>query len=112
MNHRFAALTAVSISLAASAALASPPPDADPSLAPWFNSLMDPQTSRSCCGAADCRPTENRIRDDHYEVFVENEWVTVPANKVLKRSDNPTGQAVLCWSKTIGVLCFVPGTGT
>ena len=112
MNLRSAAAATLLLSLAAPAAQARPPPDADPSLGSWYNSLLDPQTSRSCCGAADCRPAENRIRADHYEVFVDHQWVAVPPNKIITHTDNPTGQAVLCWSKTMGVLCFVPGEGT
>ncbi len=34
-----------------------PPENADPTLAPWFQSLSIPGTGISCCSIADCRPT-------------------------------------------------------
>ena len=94
------------------AAIAAPPPDADPSLTPWYRALTNPQTHASCCGEADCRPTDVRIRDDHYEAFIDDKWLTVPPSKILTTSDNPTGRAVVCYSKSLGILCFVPSTGT
>ena len=94
---------------AAAPALAAPPPDADPSLAPWFRGLHVPGTGTSCCSMADCRPTDSRIVGDHYEVFVEGKWLLVPPDLVLKNLDNPTGRAVVCWTPTAGILCFVRG---
>jgi hypothetical protein len=89
------------------AASGAPPEDADPALAPWFNDLRQPWTNALCCSMADCRPTESRVRGDHYEVFVGGEWRVVPDDKVLQRSDNPTGHAVVCWTPGAGILCFV-----
>jgi hypothetical protein len=88
-------------------AVAAPPENADPSLAPWFNSLRMPWTNALCCSMADCRPTEARTNNDHYEVLIEGEWRVVPDDKVLNRTDNPTGRAVVCWTPTAGILCFV-----
>src|SRR4051794_17706062 len=93
----------------ASAALAAPPPDADPSLSPWFRSLRVPGTGTSCCSIADCRPVESRITGDHYEVFVDGKWLRVPPELILGRADNPTGRAVVCWTPTAGILCFLGG---
>ena len=89
-------------------ASAAPPDDADPKLAPWFNNLRQPWTNALCCSMADCRPAPSRGRGDHYETFVGGEWRAVPEDKVLLRSDNPTGRAVVCWTPTAGILCFVP----
>ncbi len=50
--------------LAASPANAAPPENADPALAPWFQSLRQPETGMSCCDIADCRPTEYRTVGD------------------------------------------------
>ncbi len=86
---------------------AAPPPDADPTLAPWFNSLRQPWTNALCCSQADCRPVNSRLNGEHYEALIEGEWRQVPDHLILNRSDNPTGRAVACWTKQVGILCFV-----
>lgn len=91
----------------ASQAHAAPPEDADPKLAPWFNSLHQPFTNALCCSIADCRPVLSRLTSGHYEAFIDGEWHAVPDDRVLTRSDNPTGRAVVCWTPRAGVLCFV-----
>jgi len=88
---------------------AAPPADADPALAPWFQGLQAPDTGRSCCSIADCRPTESRTRGGHYEVLIEDKWLAVPSQRILNRSDNPTGRAVVCWTPALGIICFVHG---
>lgn len=93
--------------LCASPARARPPDDADPALKPWFDDLRQPGTGTPCCSVADCRPTRYRIRDGHYEVEILGLWLPVPHDRVLDRSDNPTGHAIVCWLPTEGVLCFV-----
>lgn len=93
----------------AATARAAPPPDADPALTPWFNSLRAPWTNALCCSIADCRPADLRIVGDHYEVFIGGEWRAVPPSRVLQRSDNPTGRAVVCWTPQGGITCFVRG---
>jgi hypothetical protein len=97
------------LSLAAPAA-AQPPPNADPTLAPWFRSLLQPGTTISCCSLADCRATEYRIRADHYEAMVAGNWLSVPPEKILQRTDNPTGHAIVCWTPQRGIMCFVRAT--
>ena len=93
--------------LLAGHARAAPPADADPQLAPWFNSLRQPWTNALCCSIADCRPVLSRTVDGHYEALIEGEWRAVPDERVLTRPDNPTGRAVVCWTPRAGVLCFV-----
>jgi hypothetical protein len=95
-----------------SAAVAAPPENADPALAPWFQSLHQPGTGISCCSIADCRPTEYRTIGDHYEALIEDRWTAVPPDKVLDRTDNPVGRAILCWRPSLGIMCFVRGTET
>ncbi|MBV8913052.1 MAG: hypothetical protein JOZ05_08455, partial [Acetobacteraceae bacterium] len=95
--------------LAPLGASAAPPPDADPGFAPWFRGLRVPGTGTSCCSIADCRPAESRIVGDHYEVFIDGKWLRVPPELILERADNPTGRAVVCWTPTAGILCFVRG---
>jgi len=87
--------------------LGAPPPDADPALSPWFQSLKQPDNGVSCCSAADCRPADFRTSGDGYEVWIDNRWQPVPPEKILQRADNPIGQAIVCWTKKLGILCFV-----
>jgi hypothetical protein len=89
---------------------AQPPADADPALGPWFRSLLVPGTSISCCSVTDCRATEYRIEADHYEALIGGSWQVVPPDKILQRTDNPTGHAVVCWTPQRGILCFVRAT--
>jgi hypothetical protein len=37
-------------------------------------------------------------------------WFPVPADKILQRTDNPTGRAVVCWTPQRGIVCFVRAT--
>ena len=102
-------LALVAMLLFAGRADAAPPPDADPALSPWFRGLQAPDTGQSCCSITDCRPTETRTRDNHYEVLIGDRWLMVPPEKILSRSDNPTGRAVVCWTPSLGIMCFVHG---
>lgn len=100
------------VGLAAATALpnragAAPPPNADMSLAPWFNSLQQPGSGISCCSIADCRRTQSRLSGDHYEVFIDDQWKAVPPNAVVDRQDNPTGHAVVCYTPARGIMCFI-----
>ena len=98
------------VMLLAGTAMADPPPNADPALAPWFRSLVQPGTSISCCSVSDCRATDYRIEGDHYEALIGEAWFTVPADKILQRTDNPTGRAIVCWTPQRGIVCFVRAT--
>lgn len=89
---------------------AEPPPNADPALAPWFRSLMQPGTGISCCSISDCRVTDSRITGDHYEALIGEKWFAVPPEKILQRTDNPIGRAVVCWTPQRGIMCFVRPT--
>ena len=94
--------------LVGSAALARPPENADPALAPWFKSLAQPGTGVSCCSIADCRPVDARITPTGYEIFVHDRWLRVPPEKILRGKKNPIGKPVACVLND-QVLCFVPG---
>jgi hypothetical protein len=110
--RRWAFFWPVGLLLLAAPLRAAPPPDADPAMAPWFNSLRQPGSGISCCSIADCRPVDYRTVDNHYEAFIEGEWRAVPPEKVITRADNPTGRAVVCWTKLSGIMCFVRGPET
>jgi hypothetical protein len=87
--------------------VAAPPEDADPSVTPWFNGLLAPDGT-TCCSIADCRRTISRLAGNGYETLIDNTWVTVPWDRVLPTTHNPTGQAVVCYApRTKIILCFV-----
>jgi hypothetical protein len=89
------------------AAIAAPPEDADPSLGPWFRGLSA-SDGTPCCAIADCRQTTSRLTADGYEAFIDDVWVAVPWDRVLRKTDNPTGRAVVCCApRTKIILCFV-----
>jgi hypothetical protein len=112
----------LAVGLAGAATHARPPENADPALAPWFQSLRDPSTGGGCCSQADCRPVEYRMVGDHYEVLIGNQygaeiqphWEAVEPDHVLEKTDNPTGRAIACWVPymTPRVLCFVRPSDT
>jgi len=91
-------LTATIMVAFAASAIARPPPNSNPTLAPWYRSLLQPGTNLSCCSIADCRATEYRIEHNRYEALIGKRWLVVPADKILQRTDNPTGRAVVCWT--------------
>jgi hypothetical protein len=89
--------------------LAAPPPNADPALATWFRSLKTPNGT-ACCDVADCRRASSRMTPTGYEVRIDGQWIPVPWERVLRRTDNPTGEAVVCSPPTeVGtiIFCFV-----
>ena len=88
-------------------ARAAPPENADPALAPWFQSLRQPGTGVSCCSLADCRIADYRTDGNGYEAFVDDKWLAVPPDRVLQHTDNPTGRAIVCYMPGRGILCFV-----
>ena len=109
----------LAVSLAVLPAAAAPPPNPDPALSGWFQSLSRPWRPGSgatvkCCDMADCRVTDYREVGDHYEVLIderfpgvrEPSWERVPARAVVERTENPTGGAVACWHEG-EVFCFV-----
>jgi hypothetical protein len=106
------AVTAVACAGLAFPASARPPPNADMSLAPWFQGLRQPRTGMSCCSIADCRQTDFRTNGAHYEAMVDGEWREVPQETILERIDNPTGHAVVCYTPSRGIMCFIRGPET
>jgi hypothetical protein len=111
---RFAGRILVAVAVFAVAltapAIARPPSNANPALAPWFHGLLQPGTNLSCCSIADCRTTDYRIAHNHYEVLIGKRWLAVPPDRILQRTDNPTGRAVVCWTPQLGIMCFVRAT--
>jgi hypothetical protein len=63
--------------------------------AEFYSKLLRPDTKTSCCNLADCRPTEIRSVDDHYEVKKDGRWIRVPTDKIVKVTP-PDGGAHIC----------------
>jgi len=98
----------LTVALSAAPVFAAPPPWSDPNsaMARWFESLTIPGTDISCCSAADCRPHEYRIAADYYQIKIDDKWIDVPPQRVLRR-ENPTGEAIACIYHG-AILCFDP----
>jgi hypothetical protein len=77
-------------------AVAAPPTDADISMAPWYRSLHIPETGGLCCDMSDCRHYPVTSDGTRYWVYFEQQWREVPRAAVLDRTDNPTGDYVVC----------------
>jgi hypothetical protein len=112
----------------AAVAAAAPPIDVpvDPALQAWFKSLKQPGSQQLCCSISDCRFIAYEVRDGHYEVRIEGWTYVVPNESILRKTDNPTNKAVVCYGyasfglpalpgeqrktpqDTLEILCFVP----
>ena len=92
-------------------------------LQPWFQSLQN-KDGFYCCARADGHPLadgEWDIKDNHYRVFLEGEWIDVPDDAVIS-GPNKFGKAIV-WLRadahiTSGeiqnitrIRCFIPGSG-
>jgi hypothetical protein len=79
----------------------------------WFKSVKSPQ-GIPCCDISDGHRTDYDMRDNHYWVPIDGNWVEVPAEAVLKDLGNPVGDAVVWYTLFHGkayIRCFVPGGG-
>ena len=93
--------------LSTTASMAEPPQNANPALATWFRGLKAPNGT-ACCSIADCRRANFRLTPDGYQAMIGDRWVPVPWERVLRRTDNPTGEAVVCYvPHTELIMCFV-----
>jgi hypothetical protein len=95
-------------------------------LSAWFTSLRQPGTQHPCCSVSDCRATGYDIRNGHFEVKIDGWPYVVPDGAVLHQANNPTGEAVVCYSHSafgpptehgqirttpqdmFEILCFIP----
>ena len=63
---------------------------------------------------ADGHRTDYDMRQDAYWVPIDGKWMPVPSEAVVPNADNPTGDAVVWYSKygeRVVIRCFVPGGG-
>ena len=96
-------LALVAVTLVFASGLIAPsqgkaPERADPTLAPWFRSLTNPNhLGLSCCAEADghiLHDEDWRTVGNHYSIRIAGEWWDVPPQAVLDHVGNPTGGAV------------------
>src|SRR5215471_6800347 len=98
-----------------SSAAANQPGD---EFADWFRSLKEPGTDgmidgpTACCSPArDCQTIDYETdAAGRYWINAEGEGIQVPSDKILQRTDNPTGRAVACLRYHNGhpaVRCFI-----
>jgi hypothetical protein len=84
----------------ASTALAADPPSGRVGEAHgqfhWFyQGLFNNKKGVSCCHDKDCRPTQSRMINDHYEVMINGHWQTVDLDSIIPKSA-PDGGAHIC----------------
>jgi hypothetical protein len=86
--------------------------------ADWFRSLkvpgierpLNPQDASCCSPERDCQTTDYETDGGRYWIKAEGERIEVSPDKILQRTDNPTGRAVACLRHYNGhpvVHCFV-----
>lgn len=113
--HRTLAVSAAALAaflLAAVIAHSAPPPHANPEWRDFFRGLKENGTGASCCDLSDCRVTRSRAGANGWQAVNQlGDWVDVPDEKILTDRHNPTGEAVMCWLPSRGVICFLPPTG-
>jgi hypothetical protein len=84
-------------------------------LKPWFDSLKS--AKGPCCSDADgfaLSDPDWESRNGHYVVHIDNEWIDVPDDAVIKEP-NRVGRTMV-WpikgSLGISIRCFLPGSMT
>ena len=99
-----------------SSAQVPPAPIPGGSIGDWFASLRSPQGVK-CCDVSDCRRVSVRLTTTGYQALIETGWVNVPDHVIVRRGDNPIGEAVLCYElfnqgtpvERLSIYCFFPG---
>jgi hypothetical protein len=84
-------------------------------LKPWFDSLKS--KNGPCCSDADGTAVADvdwRARDGHYQVRLEDEWIDVPDDALIKEP-NRAGRTMVWPFYLEGrpqIRCFMPGSMT
>lgn len=81
----------------------------DPAVREWFRGVRAP-SGVPCCDIADGHRTQFKVEDDKLMALIEDKWVPVPPESIVKGSRNPTGDAVIWWVRQgegYYVRCFV-----
>jgi len=90
------------------------PPDVPDSVRAWFKRQQNVH-GIPCCDIADGHRVEQDIRENQYWVPIDGIWVPIPEETIIYNSGNPTGSAVVWYTRYNGktyIRCFVPGAGT
>jgi hypothetical protein len=61
----------------------------------FYQGLFNKMKGVSCCHDKDCRPTQSRMVDDHYEVMINGHWEKVDKDAIIPFSA-PDGGAHIC----------------
>ena len=61
----------------------------------FYWDLYNAKKKVSCCHQIDCRPTQSRMIDDHYEVMINGVWMKVDKDTIIPKSA-PDGGAHVC----------------
>lgn len=77
----------------------------------WFKTLRNSQ-GFVCCSISDGHAAVWRRDGNGFEVLLNNKWVKVPDETVLKRTPNKVGQAVVWYSLAYEIRCFLPENET
>ncbi len=114
----YSGLIAIALLLASTTAFARDPDGkyarANPEMHKWFEQLRS-QAGEACCALDDgnlVKDSDWRSKDGHYQVFLDNGWIDVPENAVIKEP-NRYGRTVLWPYYEDGhpyVRCFLPGS--
>jgi hypothetical protein len=67
----------------------------------FYSTLIRKDTKTSCCNLSDCRPTQSRMVDDHYEVKVDGAWLKVP-KEAIQNVAAPDGGTHVCAPAQVG----------
>lgn len=81
----------------------------DPAVREWFRGVRAP-SGVPCCDIADGHRTQFKVENDKLVALIEDKWVMVPPESIVKGSRNPTGDAVIWWVRQgegYYVRCFV-----
>lgn len=80
---------------------------------PWFNALRN-HDGQLCCDVADGQRIEDAdwrsTADGHYQVRLNDQWITVPDYAVLNPRNRPVDYAIV-WIYQGRIMCFMVGSG-
>lgn len=89
--------------------------DVDPYIRNWFKSLKSPH-GVPCCDTSDGHFTiwrQSEKQGYEFEAFIEDQWIPIPPDTVIRNNNNPTGQPIVWYIKladrTYHIRCFILG---
>lgn len=73
----------------------------------WFKSLRNSK-GYVCCDISDGHIAKWRRDDEGYHVMIDDIWYKVPDDTVLWKTPNKVGQAIVWYTLTKEIRCFLP----